>query len=96
MEIGIARRLDAPGGLGGRKESFSEEVIFVRGSVLPDGGSLSSGEKGLHSGRRLSLLLPADAGVKPGDGAWVNGGLYRVLSVRKWTAHVEIGCEALS
>ena len=95
-EIGIARRLDEPGALGGRGENFSEEVILVRGSVLPDAQGLSADEKGLHSGRRLTLLLPADANVKPGDGAWVNGELYRIGSVRRWSAHLEIGCEALS
>lgn len=93
-EISIAPRIQRTGALGGRAEAFSGEVIPVRASVLPGNGGLFSGEKGLSSGEKLSLLVPADTRVQAGDGAWVEDALYIVSSVRRWTGHLELSCEA--
>ncbi|MBQ8508248.1 MAG: hypothetical protein IJ466_12570 [Clostridia bacterium] len=93
-EISIAPRMERIGSLGGRAEGFSEEMTTVRGAVLPESGALSTGEKGLHSGAAIRLLVPADAQVKIGDGAWVEGSMYIVSAVRRWTGHLELECEA--
>lgn len=93
-EIRIAPRVRRSGVLGERAEGFSQETILLRGSVLPENGALSAGEKGLRSGRRLLLLVPADAQAKVGDGAWVDGEMYLICAARRWSAHLELECEA--
>lgn len=93
-EIRIAPRVKKRGELGERAEAFSGETALFRGSVLPGGGELSAREKGLRGGERLLLLLPADAQAQVGDGAWVDGKLYLIRAVRRWTAHLELECEA--
>ena len=93
-EISIAPRMTQVGSLGERAEAFSEEIVSIRGSVLPGSGALAERERGLRSGEELLLLVPADAQVKAGDGAWVDGSLYRVCQVRRWAGHLELKCEA--
>lgn len=93
-EIRIAPRIAARGALGGRSEAFSRDTILVRGSVLPEEGSLRAGEKGLASGEKLRLLVPADTPVQAGDGAWLGDEKYIIHSVRCWSAHLELNCEA--
>ena len=91
-----APRITAVGELGGMAEAFSPETVSLRASLLPDGGELTAGEKGADSRARLKLLLPADASAQAGDGVWVDGALWRILAVRRWCAHAEWICEALS
>jgi len=93
-EICIAPRIGRTGSLGGHAEEFSREMICLRGCVLPMDGGLDAGEKGLRSGKRIRLLVPADTRVQAGDGAWVDGKEYLVRDVRCWTAHLELDCEA--
>lgn len=93
-DVQLARRVCVPGALGGMAEAFSGETLSLRASVLPDGGELAVDEKGASDGARLRLLLPADARAACGDGVWVNGALWRIIAVRRWTAHVEWICEA--
>lgn len=83
-EVRIAPRLDA-----GSREAFSGETISYRGAVLPKGGKLSYTDGGVADGEELLLILPGNAAVAAGDGAWVGGRLYVVHSVEHWPWQVE-------
>lgn len=96
IEIRIAPRLRKTGALGGAAEAFSEDTLTLRASRLPEGGDFSMDGRGASCPDRLRLIAAADASVRPGDGAWVEGRLYRILTVRRWTAHVEMICEAIA
>lgn len=89
-------RIEVSGELGGLAEGFSQQSVSLRASVLPNGGELAAGEKGAEGRARLKLLLPADAKARAGDGVWVQGVLWRIIAVRRWYAHAEWICEALS
>jgi hypothetical protein len=80
------------GELGGRAEVFSGDRIPVRASVLPEEGRLDADGRGLKSGERLRLLVPADTRVQVGDGVAMDGRMYLVLSVARWSAHLELEC----
>ena len=91
-EIAIAARVEKSGELGGVSEGFSGERTMVRGSVLPAGGSLDVGEKGLSSGTELRILVPADTAVQPGDALFIGDARWIVKAVECWSAHLEIRC----
>lgn len=93
-EIHIAPRVHTAGALGGQSEQFSATRTAVRASVLPDGGSMPQKEKGLLNRERLRLLVPAGTTVSVGDAAIVGTETYVVRSVERWTAHLELICEA--
>lgn len=93
-EIEIAPRLHTQGALGGQSEAFSATRTTVRASVLPDGGSTQQKEKGLLDRERLRLLVPADTTVAAGDAVIVGDRTYVIIAVQRWTAHLELECEA--
>lgn len=93
--VEIAPRIAESGALGGRAERFSDARAAAMATVLPMGGDFAGGERGPLRAERFRLLLPADAQVGPGDGIVVRGEMTRVLSVARWTAHLELTCEAL-
>lgn len=66
----------------------------MRASILPEEGRLEADVRGLKSGERLRLLVPADTKVQVGDGVSMDGGMYLVLSVARWSAHLELECGA--
>ena len=92
----LAKRTDVPGPMGGRPEVFSEEKTAFRASLLFEDGGLETTPRGLVSGEKIRLLAPAGLDVQAGDGVYVEGRLYAVLSVKKWTAHRELVCGARS
>lgn len=94
-EVRIAPRIREEGDLGGIAERFSNETIALRASRLPVEGALDVQERGAVCRKRIRLLVPSDADVRCGDGVWAGGTLYRVLCVEKWTAHLELVCEAV-
>ena len=96
LKVELAQRVCEAGALGGRAERFSEARTQLWASVLPELGKTEALERGVVCRERLRLLVPADAKVACGDGAWVQGRLYRVLSVQRWTAHLELECEAIA
>lgn len=94
-DVLLARRIVENGELGGETERFSEDQIRLRGSRIPLDESAELDARGVKKHQSLRLLLPLDAQANPGDGAWVDGMLFRILSVRRWSAHVEWICEAI-
>lgn len=96
MRVELAPRACVAGALGGRAERFSEERTAVWAAVLPEAGALEGQERGAVSRERLRLLVPADAKAACGDGAWVQDRPYRIVSVQRWTAHLELICEEIS
>lgn len=94
VQVEIAPRMVSRGNLGGRAEGFSPERIPVRASILPEEGRMGADVRGLSTGERLRLLVPADTRVQVGDGVVMEGGMYIVLSVARWSAHLELECRA--
>lgn len=93
--VQIAPRADVRGVLGGLAEGFSGNRIPLRAAVLPEGGGLSVQERGACNREKIRLLVPGDAGVKCGDGVQIGDGMWRVAAVQKWSAHIELECEAI-
>ena len=92
--VRIAPRLHATGTLGGTSEAFSTVLTDARASVLPEDGGLQQKERGLVNRAALRLLVPVDTTVSVGDGVYVGEALYVVRDVQRWTAHLELRCEA--
>jgi len=95
IQAELAPRMDARGELGGLAERFSEERIAFRASRLPEGGGLDAGKRGAAARDEVRLLAAADVPAKAGDGVWMDGKMHRILCVQRWTAHVELICEAI-
>lgn len=95
VQAELAPRMAVKGELGGLKEHFSDERIAFRASRLPAQGDLAVREKGAIAREEVRLLAAGDAPGKAGDGVWMEGRMYRILSVQRWTAHVELICEAI-
>ena len=95
VQVWLVRRMHQQGELGGIAECFGEERMPLRASLLPEDGGLSIEERGAVRRERLRLLVPAAAGAAAGDGIWVEDTLWRIRSVQRWTAHVELTCEAI-
>ena len=93
-EAHLVRRIREPGVLGSRPEAFSRERMPFRASVLPESGQMQAEAYGLSSGKRLRLLTDAGLEAKACDGVWLQDAFYVILSVRRWTAHQELECEA--
>ena len=93
-EAHLVRRISEPGPLGSRPEAFSRERTPFRASVLPESGRMQAETCGLSSGKRLRLLTDMGLDAKAGDGVWLDGAFYVILSVGRWTAHQELECEA--
>ena len=93
-EACLRRRIAKTGALGSRPEAFSDEKVFFRASLLPDGGEMETAVRGLKSGAKIRLLAGKDLDVKAGDGVEMGDVFYIVQSVQKWLAHQEIICEA--
>lgn len=93
-EACLRRRVAKSGALGSRPEAFSDEKVFFRASLLPDGGEMKTAVRGLKSGAQIRLLAGKDLAVKPGDGVQIGDAFYIVQSVQKWIAHQEIICGA--
>ncbi len=96
IQVRIAARGPETDALGGQAEAFSNETQLFRTSLLPDGGDMARMDGGAVSSERIRLLLPADAAVSVGDGAYVNDKLYLVEALNSWTAHREAVCRLLS
>ena len=92
--VRIAPRLHTTGALGGTSEAFSDVLTDVRASVLAEDGGLRQKERGLIDRAALRLLAPVDTAVSVGDGVYVGEALYVVRDVQRWTAHLELRCEA--
>ena len=92
--VRILRRLHTSGALGGRAEVFDATGVEARASVLAAGGAIQQKEKGLADREVLRLLVPADTSVSAGDAAMVDDRRYVVRCVERWTAHLELVCEA--
>ena len=95
VQAELAPRMDVRGELGGLKEGFSDEGIAFRASRLPAGGDLTAREKGAVMQEEVRLLAAGDVPAQAGDGVRMDGRMYRILSVQRWTAHVELICEAI-
>lgn len=81
--------------LGGRPELFCEERTAFRASLLPEGGEMQYKQRGLRTGTRLRLLTGLDLKAEAGDGVWIGEDGYVILRVERWTALLELLCEAL-
>lgn len=95
MQAELAPRMDARGSLGGLAERFSDEGIAFRASRLPADGDLTAREKGVSAREKVRLLAAVDVPAKAGDGVRMEDRMYRIVSVQRWTAHVELICEAI-
>ena len=94
-EVRIAARRPETDALGGQAEGFSTEEQIIRACLLPEDGGLKRTDGGMVSSACIRLLLPADAAVHAGDGAYVDGRAYLVEAVQPWTAHQEAICRLL-
>lgn len=90
----LVKRADRIGALGSRPETFSQERIPFRASLLPEGGDMQVRQSGLKSGTKIRLLTGDDLPVKPGDGVYAGEDFYIARMVNRWSAHLEILCEA--
>ena len=92
----LAPRIAVRGKLGGMAEGFSDRRIALRASVLPDGGGLSTQERGAVNRERLRLLVPGDTAARCGDGIFFGNAMWRIVELQRWSAHTELVCEAVS
>lgn len=88
-------RVTVEDSLGSRAEGFASSGVQLRACCLPLEGSYSGEERGAVTVERLRLLVPTDAPVQVGDAVRIRGRRYRVHALRRWTAHLELDCEAL-
>lgn len=90
--VGIAPRAEVRDDLGAALEAFSPNVTRVRASVIPSLCTLDTLEEGLRRAGDVSLLLPADAVIQPGDGLCIDGDApqWRCTEVQQWSAHVAV------
>lgn len=95
IQAELMPRTVACGALGGEAEIFSEEVLPLRAARIPEDGELAAGKRGAERAERLRLLVAVDIPVHVGDGVRMAGRLYRIMAVRRWTAHLELVCEAI-
>ena len=86
----IARPAPAAGSMGGVGESFAAAHQAIAGRLLPQSGALNALAAGAHVQETLSLLLPIEADILPGDGVGLAEGdfPYRVLHVARYPLHV--------
>lgn len=86
----IARPAPATGGMGGVGEAFAKAHQAMTGRLLPQSGALKAHAAGVHAQETLSLLLPTEADILPGDGVGLAEGdfPYRVLHVARYPLHV--------
>ena len=96
IQVRIAARGPETDALGGQAEGFSAEEQILRACLLPEDGDMARTDGGAISSERIRLLLPADAAVSVGDGAYVNDKLYLVEALNNWMAHREAVCRLLS
>lgn len=96
--IRIAPREVSVDALGGAVEGFSAETRAVRASVIPSTGGLQNRTTGVQEVQTMCLLLPADAGIAPGDGVCVDGERpdWRCVGVQRWSAHVAAQLERIA
>jgi len=90
----LVKRVAPSGELGSRPESFSQERMPFRASLLPEGGEMQARQSGLKSGAKIRLLTGDDLPVRPGDGVYAGEDFYIARTVNRWSAHLEILCEA--
>lgn len=91
----LAPRADVRGDLGSLSEGYSDDRIPLRAAVLPNGGSLAVQERGAADRAKLRLLVPGDAKARCGDSVQIGDMLWRITAVQKWSAHIELECEAI-
>lgn len=96
VEVQLAPRMVRRDALGGMQEVFSEETATLRAGRLPAGGEMEIRAQGAVYPQRVRLLVPGDAKAAAGDGIRMEGKLWRILSVERWSAHMELVCEAVS
>lgn len=95
LAVRLAPRAPRQGALGGMAEGFSDETVRLRASRIPESSALETTERGMKSKEKLRLLVPGDARASAGDGVWVEEKLYRIVTVLRWSAHLELVCEAI-
>ena len=95
VEVRLAPRVVRRDQLGGTAEAFSAQTVKLRAGRLPAGGEAEMRPQGAAYPRRMRLLVPGDTDAAAGDGIWMEESLWRILSVERWTAHVELICEAI-
>ena len=93
--VHLMPRLQETGALGGIAEGFSQQKTPLRAAILPEESKLSVEERGAVHRETLRLLVPANAGAKPGDGVCIGESMYRISAVKRWAAHWELICEAM-
>lgn len=94
-EVELLPRVEARGSLGGRAEAFAASGLQLRASCLPMEGSYTGAERGAVAVERLRLLVPGGAPARVGDAVRLDQRCYRIHEIRRWTAHLELDCEAL-
>ena len=95
LAVRLAPRAPRRGALGGMAEGFSDETVQLRASRIPESSTLEVAERGIKFREKLRLLVPGDVRATAGDGVWVEEKLYRIVSVLRWSAHLELICEAV-
>lgn len=96
--VRIAPRVSETDALGGAAERFSARQSAVRGSVIPSTGGLENRATGVQEVQTMCLMLPADAGISPGDGVCVDAESpnWRCVCVQRWSAHVAAQLERIA
>lgn len=89
----LVKRVKAAGGMGSRPEAFSDERTPFRASLIEQGGEMETAQHGLNTAKKIRLLA-CGVDAKAGDGVYMGDDFYIVLAVERWTAHVELVCEA--
>lgn len=96
VQVYIARPAPITGGLGGVEKSFAQAHQAALGHLLPADGTLKAHAAGLHAQQTLTLLLPPDADIRPGDGVGLQDGdfAYRVTQCARYPLHLCAQLEA--
>ena len=79
-------------------EAFSKETRPVRARLVPVAGGLESRPAGLLETDGLCLLLPADCGIRAGDGVCIDADEpeWRCVSVQERSQHVTAKLERIA
>lgn len=86
----IARPEPSVGSMGGAGEDFAAAHQEISGHLLPASGTLKAHAAGAHVQQTLTLLLPPEADIRPGDGVGLAADdfSYRVLRCDRYPLHV--------
>ena len=93
--VRIARPAPQEDALGSLQEAYAPPHLTLPARLVPRDGSVSPALPGWTVRRQLTLLLPPQADIFPGDGVWLPGDTapYRCQCVQSYPLHTQAQLE---